>query len=1372
MSRIKKALISIIMMVILTSIFSTISNAKGWGKNPEDSDFNAEHIKVGDTLSLTAEWASAHKDLFCVVKTQQFGDEKKYKAVSKIAIEGLNATNTHGKTIKSKYNGYLAWILNHSDGKGGFGNGDDKAQRWTWNFIGTWMNKVGYKFNIKNKYEGIWKGFTNKPGFIATWETQWNYTSWKTGAKAYVKSLKKLKVLKDKTEKDIKVEKYGNDKLKIGPFNFEFGGKLSEFVLSDQNGKKVKNVTFVVKNGSKDKKVKLSKIKTGKDFYAIIPINSGVSSISNVKVTNKYDYIYAKVVFWRYTGNSEKSVNYQNVIQFVTDKKPETITKDWDKDIPLLINISGKVWEDIHDAKGNTYAAYGENTYKEGDKLLQGITVRLKDNNGNTTIKETLTGENGEYRFTDIEISNLKNYYVEFEYNGLTYTSVKPYTSFEPKEDDAITSKAVEVVAKRDELNKKFVEITNAGGINDRSHGYTRDANGNRTGTVTYENDTDHFLSTMGDLEYNNDNPEDPKWVYTKGGYEDMNDLNLTANTINHDGYDGYSLYDQFTSGNFSDGEIKNVNLGLRKREQPNISIKNDLKEVKVLINGYGTTYTKDLDGTVYGTKEYPNIEAKFESIEGYYRQIYPSDIQSSENQDDEAKKLKVYATYEIIVSNNSSSLSVSVPKIANYYDSRFTSIVDNGTYFPQGKLDGVELKKLNDEDHSEILKYDNGTEVNGYNTAYISTEEQINEQTNKPRIIEANKTMVINVTYRVNDETVLKLLSEGDQRLEAVSEVYAYSTYYSQPIEGREVGNIYAGIDEDSAPGNATPGKIETYEDDTGKALSFILTAKGARQIAGKVFEDATDSNLLITGAERKGNGQFDSDENGSENSVSGVKVKLLIPNEEAENEETETYKDAIYYPEAAKDTGEANKDIIDEDGKVKAGTSEELITGDDGEYIFKGVEPDNYLIQFTYTNGETKIVVPGENNKDVTVQNYKSTIITSENLRNAFNNGKVPTGWYKDSYVKDNYPSESNKRYSDAKDVYDERLEIDKELKQIDASTKPTITSLKARTPKIFIPVDLETIITESDNNTFVNKISNIDFGIVERPRQHATLEKEISNIKVTLLEGKVLVDGDPRKGNLDYVTVTGDSIYVTVDTEYLQGAHIEVKYDLTLTNSSEVDYISENYYNYGIISEDDKKVTFTRAALVDYVDKEYVLKAEENGNWKVIGNAEQLAQKGYNWDLTPEQEEQLLNNFSTIVKAEPVSEKDELEPGERKSSTIVVEKLLAPSDKELSYDNSGEVVTIGKNGGSSLYQETPGVYAKVLAGKPENTDLTPEENPDDPEPIVPEQPIKADAPTLVIIPPTGSTNNNVLYAIIGVISLSVLGAGTYGVRRFLKK
>ena len=39
------------------------------------------------------------------------------------------------------------------------------------------------------------------------------------------------------------------------------------------------------------------------------------------------------------------------------------------------------------------------------------------------------------------------------------------------------------------------------------------------------------------------------------------------------------------------------------------------------------------------------------------------------------------------------------------------------------------------------------------------------------------------------------------------------------------------------------------------------------------------------------------------------------------------------------------------------------------------------------------------------------------------------------------------------------------------------------------------------------------NIDFGIIRRPIQKLNVEKQIAYVKVTLANGQVLIEGDPR-------------------------------------------------------------------------------------------------------------------------------------------------------------------------------------------------------------------------------------------------------------------
>ena len=978
--------------------------------------------------------------------------------------------------------------------------------------------------------------------------------------------------------------------------------------------------------------------------------------------------------------------------------------------------VTGYVWEDIRGGKSNEYSYLDndnvwnyQDLFAEGkDILVEGIKVRLKNKSGET-LKETTTNSEGKYEFLDVLIEDLKDYYIEFEYNGLTYTSVTPLVG----EDKAINSKAGEVVEQRKKLNSAFAEITNKDSINDRNHGYSRKTDGTVTGTLTYINDIENRISTFESSTYNN---------------ETYSELNVTANTNVAEFYLSKEFEDkQYIIREDGAYEIQNVNLGMRKRMQPQLSISSDVENVKVDVNQRTHIYNYNQKASMVEDMSAFNVGVKFQKGNSpeYRRAIYPSDIQFSQSQED-AKKLKVYITYSIKVANIGTDIQSAATEIVDYFD-KDLSVVESYIVDPNNPDDNT-----NSVVWTETSKYGQSYNDGKYKGIYTTI---LADQKLKP-----SEMKTINIVFKVSDEAVLGLLN-NTPTLNNVSEIYGYSTYYNNDSEGCKAGDIYAAIDEKSAPGNA---KVElnsdntlnkaTFEQDTDNAPSLVLEAKGVRTIEGTVFEDKTDDNLL-TAQERKGNGIYDE----KENVAQGVKVDLIYTNGTISK----------IYP-----------NITDENGNVIADINAPVIdatttTNEKGYYIFRGIEPDTYILRYTYTNGEIKLfdITGKELDKEGTVQNYKSTILTSDSVIKAYEGVNIDA-WYK----------ETTPRYSKAKDNYTKRVGgdiigengeithvtgIDEELKVNDSSTEATIKSLDANSPRLDLGVEYDTIYTASAGDYYEYKITNMDFGIVERPRQSAKLEKQISHIKVTFNNDQVIINGDPRKDKMNYVTVTDTGIYITIDSEIMIGAHVEIDYELILTNTSEIDYISENYYYYGI--KDGEPVKLTKAAIVDYVDKELVLKDNQD-QWKVLD----LANNGYNWNLSQAQKDALLQNYSTIVEVEPLDGNKELEPGESSITAVLVEKLISSSKDELEFNNNGEVVTITKNGGSKLIP-TVGKYIYRLAENPE---------------AAPESGLETESIPAVLIPPTGLTNNTIIYAIIGIISLVGIGAGVFGIKKFLKK
>ena len=102
-------------------------------------------------------------------------------------------------------------------------------------------------------------------------------------------------------------------------------------------------------------------------------------------------------------------------------------------------------------------------------------------------------------------------------------------------------------------------------------------------------------------------------------------------------------------------------------------------------------------------------------------------------------------------------------------------------------------------------------------------------------------------------------------------------------------------------------------------------------------------------------------------------------------------------------------------------------------------------------------------------------------------------------------------------------------------------------------------------------------MDFGIIRRPIQRLDLNKEISYIKVTLANGQVVIEGDPRNEEIEHLKYLPDvdddgdgcgDVHIELDSELMQGATLTITYEIIAdTTDSEVDYRTEDYYIYGI-------------------------------------------------------------------------------------------------------------------------------------------------------------------------------------------------------------
>ena len=1290
MNRFKKIVISLIVAIIAILGINTISNAYYVGQNLQIS-YN-DYIKSNN--------------IFCVEHHQRLKGTMSYKVISNVKIEGTKSTDHTGKTIDNKANAKFAAILSEDNGnvknQGPVANG-------IWNYGYTWMREVG------RYHAGLYNGFASSKKGNSTWLDP--------SSTDYANSLANGEKVTDNTNKDniktVAYEKDGRQYMRVGPFNWSFGGKITAINVYDQNENAIAEKLYSSFNGTTETWFGVDGIQSGKDFYISIPVDSNITRITkitgtmqmNVKGVNIW-FLEAKTGYFQnllirepYNATSDIPLTFdynisilgnlkvikvnednqeiklpgvgfyiqnknlgkyvkqgtdgqisyvdtrEQATEFVTDqngeilinnlmvgtyvayetKNPnygyEIISNGQEKTIvvdkttefvignkQIYVKLSGYVWLDkISGKQSYRNDLFKDNDYDANDILLDGITVRLKDRNGNT-VKEAKTSNGGAYLFTDVLIEKLGDYYIEFEYDGLTYTNVVPHI------DKDNGSKAAENEALREEFNNNFSIVEGK----TENTGFTRDASGNEKHSLTYNLDQNAHTATL----------------INNGQYP------ITANTDET----AYRIKEHYTYGQ---EEIKYINLGLYEREQPDIALLKDLENVKVAVNGYNHIYKYAQRFENQG--EYGdgfNVGVKFGNKYGnmtYTRAIYKADYEYI-NENDKSKELKVYVTYKLAIKNESSNLVVQVNNIADYYDANYT-LIKAGTGIDQnGEITG----NLN---HSESSYNEN------YAKSIISTNAKI----------EAQSQTSIYVQFELNREAVLKILNDGEN-LNNTAEINSYSVFDTN-------GKVYAGIDKDSNPGNANPENKATFEDDTDSAPGLKLEVADSRELAGKVFLDET-SGELMTGQIRQGSGAYEDGEKG----IEGVHITLT------------------------ENTGS---------GKVYEAT-----TNSDGDFLITDFIPGDYTL--TYAWGDSTY----------TVQNYKATVYDSSRDQNNKN-------WYKENV---------DTRLSDALDNYELRQNIDNELKNITNGTSTTIDKMNSTTPTMGIGVEYETTYTASLGDRYTYRINNVDFGIVRRPMQSLELEKRVKTFKVTLANGQVVADITiDEDGNItgernhltymkpsDNINPQNGFVRLELDTELIQGALLEVGYEFKATNNSELDYLSENFYNYGKV--EGEVVTISPTGIIDYLDKDWAFEEERNQAWQVKTLDEIkdiVAEVVYN------NEESTIND-KTILYTESLKEQ-KLEPTNSATVDLNVSKTLTTSD-EISYNNETEVVKVEKTGGSKL-EETPGNYIPGT-GNQESDDSM--------------------AETVIVTPNTGANRAIVLPIIIGAAMLVVLGVGVVLIKK----
>lgn len=1064
-------------------------------------------------------------------------------------------------------------------------------------------------------------------------------------------------------------------------------------------------------------------------------IVNGTYEIYEVKAPKGYDITkqegYDPEKQWVNCGKVNISTKENKVTYKILNKK-------------IITKLEGFVWIDGQ-PKGDKY----DYIYKDGsnDKLLdldKDIDVELRKVDG--TLLATTKTVNGRYEFIqkdsgedrNIYYWDLINSYVLFKYDNDTYIAVDPFTG----EELPINSKAQEYQITAPKLNDQTIK-------DKKDNAYPGEA-------VTYK--SSKTINDYKEILENNKN---------------ISSGNYSSDTLKTTPLTGYYNEDNYT--------VEHINLGLMPKEIPTSSVKTSLAYSKVYMNGFKYRYNYDEKLSNDGTQEVgeevkeqspteqKQVTNKYYSID----KVYPSDIKAHverKNQD----LLKVYIVYRIDICNTTPK-----GRDPNLYEEQKMYVKDltvsefAKTYKNGDKIDRTyfKLDTTTDQDfdkHAKNSTYEEFVEnesINQWNSIKEGTAATFNGNEDINAGIGPESSKSVYIQFKMTNDLLGDFINKKVGE-EGISPFTTTLNSYHEYLRTDNVWNVeasdkkYNGAKYEKEPGT-TKGKqyfVHRSKDIPNSCRNLYIkfnlpeSLKKQRTISGTVFEDLVDVNKNSKNT-ALGNGMMEK----GESKVEKVIVDLV-------SEPTSEAEAVTLYQ-----LGE-NKNIVEAVATNNVEGTEQKGTGQNGTYEFKGVIPGYYYVRFTYGNGDQKIIpISGD---EIAVQSveYKSTIITDDNIKTAMKNGNN-TEWYK--YM-------GSTKYSTAVDDTTQRAEIEGD-NEYELSQKQTAESINAYTPKTGISIENDTSLNGTGYETkqgeqgltkeYKDIFDGFNFGIITFPKTEITPVKEITNVKLTNQVGTVMTTGNPVDepqyiSDLSKLSETGTtSAKAELDPNLIHGTQLETTYKITITNNSQYDYVTvnedgtianDNYYKYGETNDQELKgVKVTEVE--DYIDKKYKTNVEDlkdisskigelqkDGTLKVTSEETNIEFKKKapettgdqtSESTTTENTQQNSEGSTTTTKTDTLSVKgwNRLKVGESQTVEYTAVATIASTADDLVYENQARVVSMKLD---KLIE---------LNAISENNDYWQ----------------KTDNTIITIVPNTGKDKSNT-YWIAGTIALIVLGAG----------
>ena len=408
---------------------------------------------------------------------------------------------------------------------------------------------------------------------------------------------------------------------------------------------------------------------------------------------------------------------------------------------------------------------------------------------------------------------------------------------------------------------------------------------------------------------------------------------------------------------------------------------------------------------------------------------------------------------------------------------------------------------------------------------------------------------------------------------------------------------------------------------------------------------------------------------------------------------------------------------------------------------------------------------------------------------------------------YLYDITASDAKANVSDAKDIESRRNEVvdysDNDvtnyIAEVLASHKSDYTTMNDRTQLlndlmnntkmtaetglivIEFEYDREGTQDQTKDNKSSYKIKNVDLGLEERPKAQLAIDKEVTNVKLTLADGSILFDAkntasnvlwrdhkaysvgykgnfmdEEKFGSIQNIRSKNASkfglIQLSMDEELMHGATIEITYQVSVSNVGEVDYKDNLFYYTGNKSANAKIVTTKANQVIDYVANNLQFNVSNNKDWKVIEKDEIKSQGLVNAKLDSK-----VEKFNTIIVTESLSKDLVPELADKNNSSVSVPLVLTQlitsenDSDDLTYRNLVEIVKTSNTVGRRMEYSVVG-----------NQD--PESKP---------QELDSDIAEVVrILPPFGNAGRYIIITIIALTTLIIIIGGIIFIKKKVLK